>query len=195
MSHWESKIEWDKVLEAGYRWAYAKATESVGYIDPVFGIHWAKMKAAGMPRGAYHFARPQYDAAAQADHFFKTVGLIAPDDLAPCIDIETNGDMSAAHVVAWLRNFIARAEKLFDRPLVIYIGHSFLLDFLGDPDLPDLASRRVWIPRYGDAPPKPSKTWPRCTIWQYSEAEHVPGIGTCDANRLNEDTLDVLRVA
>lgn len=194
VSHWEAKIKWDDVLRAGYLWCYAKATESLTYVDPLYSKHWADMKAAGVARGAYHFARPQYDAAQQADHFAQTVGLLAPDDLAPCLDLETNGDKPAAHVIAWTRNFLARAEKLFDRPLMIYVGHSFLMDFLGDPELPDLASRPIWIPRYGLKTPRPSKTWPRWTIWQHSEDFEVPGVGKCDANWLDGE-LSLLRTA
>jgi len=194
VSHWEAKIRWADVLRAGYSWCYAKATEGLTYTDPLFSKHWEDMKAAGMARGAYHFARPQFDATAQADHFAKTAGLMDASDLMPCLDLETDGNMGAVHTIAWMRNFMARAEKLFDRPLMIYLGHSFLLEFLGDPLMPDLASRPLWIPRYGTNFPKPSKTWPKWTIWQHSEDFEIPGVGKCDANWLDGD-LSPLRAA
>lgn len=193
VSHWEARIKWDEVLKSGRRFCYAKATEALDYVDPLFSKHWADMKAAGMARGAYHFARPKYDARKQAEHFAGTIGPVLRGDLRPCLDIETNSDLPKAAVIDWTLAFVKRAEELVG-PLVVYIGHSFLLDFLGDPLLPALASRPVWIPRYGPNPPKPSKTWPKWTVWQYGEDVEIPGVGKCDGNRLDGD-LSLLRVA
>src|SRR5438128_2228243 len=65
ISHWDGTINWPKVADAGYRWAYAKATEGTTYIDPTFTTNWAGAQSAGVLRGPYHFFHPETDGKAQ----------------------------------------------------------------------------------------------------------------------------------
>lgn len=62
-----------------------KATEGTTYRDPTFNANWAGLKAAGIPRAAYHFFRPALDPVAQARFFAATVvaqGLDEEDGVA-----------------------------------------------------------------------------------------------------------------
>jgi len=36
VSHWQGNIDWSKVYNSGYRFAFAKATEGVGFTDSNF---------------------------------------------------------------------------------------------------------------------------------------------------------------
>jgi hypothetical protein len=49
---------WTAVAAAGYQFAITKLTEGTNYVNPTFGHNWQGIKAAGMVRGVYHFARP-----------------------------------------------------------------------------------------------------------------------------------------
>jgi lysozyme len=49
---------------------FLKATDGTGVVDGTFATRWQKLAQLGIPRGAYHFARPG-DASAQAAHFIK----------------------------------------------------------------------------------------------------------------------------
>ncbi len=55
VSHYSGTVDWTKVKEGGYVFAFAKATEGMDDNDPMFAAHWPAMKKAGILRGAYHF--------------------------------------------------------------------------------------------------------------------------------------------
>lgn len=52
-----STINWSQVKAAGYTFAYAKATEGIGYTDSEYLNYAVNGVTAGMKMGAYHFAR------------------------------------------------------------------------------------------------------------------------------------------
>ena len=58
VSNWNGTINWDKVANAGYRFAFGKATEGTGYVDKTYTANRNGSEAAGLVFGAYHFARP-----------------------------------------------------------------------------------------------------------------------------------------
>ena len=100
VSSHQTRVDWGRVKSDGISFAYIKATEGTGFVDPRFGAYWAGAKAAGLPRGAYHFARPDTnsgttpalvtkDAQAEADSF---LGVAYPKrgDLLPVLDLERN---------------------------------------------------------------------------------------------------------
>ena len=51
-------IDWVKVRAAGHSYALVKATEGTTYTNPYFVDDWTGAGAAGLYRGAYHYARP-----------------------------------------------------------------------------------------------------------------------------------------
>ena len=66
-----------------------KATQGVTFRDPRFVAAMAQCAAAGLLRGAYHFASGTSDAVAQADAFMRVVGAIpGHDDVLLCLDLE-----------------------------------------------------------------------------------------------------------
>src|SRR5262249_22791906 len=58
VSNYQGKIDWQAVKKSGVVFAFAKATEGVDFVDKSFAANFKAMKAAGIIRGAYHFARP-----------------------------------------------------------------------------------------------------------------------------------------
>ena len=65
VSHYQGNINWSKVATSGIKFACAKATEGITYVDPSFSANWVGMKSVGLTRCAYHFAHPKEDAATQ----------------------------------------------------------------------------------------------------------------------------------
>ena len=52
---------------------FSKATEGLSWQSKTFGGNWARLKAQGKRRGAYHFFHPAEPAAAQAQFFVNYV--------------------------------------------------------------------------------------------------------------------------
>ena len=57
VSHWQGNINWTSVKNAGIKFAFAKATEGVDFVDVNFHQYMNDAMAAGVPIGPYHFAR------------------------------------------------------------------------------------------------------------------------------------------
>jgi lysozyme len=86
----QGQVDWPQVADAGYSFAYIKATEGVDYVDPQFTANWRGVHQAGMTRGAYHYFTLCSSGADQAADFLKTVPV---DDTAlpPALDLEFDG--------------------------------------------------------------------------------------------------------
>ena len=117
VSSHQTRVDWGRVKSDGIGFAYIKATEGTGFVDPRFGAYWAGARAAGLPRGAYHFARPDTnsgatpatvakDAHAEADAFL-AVAAPKSGDLLPVLDLETDG-LSPALMVQWTAAWLGR---------------------------------------------------------------------------------------
>src|SRR4051812_20659998 len=107
-SHWDGSINWASVHNGGYSFAWQKATQGNGYIDPTFTTNMSAGKAAGVIMGAYHFSDHNittHSAVDEANHFLDVAGdYIAPGYLIPSLDIEgTNGIGTAIN--QWLADF------------------------------------------------------------------------------------------
>jgi lysozyme len=190
VSHYQGNINWSSVQTAD-GFAYAKATEGVAYTDTSFAKNWSAMKAAGIPRGAYHFFRASQDPVKQADYFVNALqssgGFTPGTDLAPMVDVEVLDGQPAATLVTKLGQFITEAQTKLggNVKLVIYTGPSFWISTLHNPNF---STNPLWIAHYTSAahPIVPSH-WSAYTIWQYTDVIKTPGItsGGVDGDRFN----------
>lgn len=174
---------WHRVASAGYAFAFTKATEDTGYINPTFAHNWAGIKAAGMHRGAYHFARPGgFDAADEARYFLDAVGAVGgleTGDLL-ALDIESgNGDMGR-----WALDFLRVCEARCGFKPLVYTGRWFMQGRSFDE--PELAGYGLWLAAYQAQMPSPPAPWEVVAFWQHSSSGRVPGIdGDVDLNVFN----------
>ena len=68
--------------------AFIKATEGGDRFDDRFREHWRGARAAGIPRGAYHFFRANVDAKKQANKFIDYVRSMSDTaELPPVLDL------------------------------------------------------------------------------------------------------------
>lgn len=188
-SVFSGEVNWVEVRQAGYRFAFVKATEGEVLMDRNFEQNWAGLKEAGLIRGAYHFFRPSQDAIAQAEFFAKTVAWEA-GDLPPVVDVEQDEGLPGSEVLAQLQLFLTRLEELTQRKPIIYTIPYFwenlsgarsaaqvlipvtggLSEFFNPGDYP------LWVANYTtDKQPLLPSSWGTWTFWQFSGDAEVPG--------------------
>ena len=184
-----AKIDWHKVKQAGHSFVIIKATEGTGFVNSFFHSDWTEAAAAGLLRGAYHFARPSQPivstAQAQARHLAQTIGNLQADNTLPAVlDLEETGGLSPSAVGQWAVAFLEEVEKLTGRTPILYTGYFFLTDNAGSPPTGRFPLWEAWYTT-ASAPPKvPAAYHGKWTFWQHSSTGRVPGIiGNVDMNR------------
>ena len=81
VSAYQGEIDWDILASQGIDFAYIKATEGSGYVDPQFAANWEHAASTGLRIGAYHFFSFETPGATQAENFCNTV--TASDGMLP----------------------------------------------------------------------------------------------------------------
>lgn len=190
VSHHNGEIDWPAVAAAGHRFVFIKATEGGTFRDPRFATNWRAARAAGLYRGAYHFAAVKDgnlsagDARTEAKWLCSTVGELSAGDLPVVLDLETYvAGGSGQPIIDWALEFLRTAEELTGRVPIIYCGPNYWKWMLRRTSA--LQSWPLWQVQYTRAKaPTPMDGWPRWTFWQYSSTGSVPGIrGRVDLNR------------
>lgn len=171
VSHHQGDIDWVKVRAAGKVFAFAKATEGIDYIDPMFATHWPAIREAKISRGAYHFFRPEDDPIAQAKLFIENVEL-EPGDLAPVLDVELADGQSIETIDAGVRIWIDTIKAHYGVQPILYSNKNFVEREMasGFEDSP------LWIADFNEMPPESIGTWSKWTFWQSTEKGEVDGI-------------------
>jgi lysozyme len=183
-SRWQPDVAWGKVQNAGISFAFIKATEGGDVLDKSFRENFAKAKAAGVPRGAYHFyyfcTAPEVQAKWYLRHIPKDAGA-----MPPVLDAEWNhasrtcpGKPSPAKVRNDLSVWLNIVEKATGKRPIIYTTP----DFYDDNDMGRFEAHDFWL---RSTAAHPSERYPheRWTFWQYTGTGKIPGIsGRADIN-------------
>jgi lysozyme len=183
-SRWQPSIYWEKVQNAGISFAFIKATEGGDVLDKSFRENFAKAKAAGVPRGAYHFyyfcTAPEVQAKWFLKHLPRDAGA-----MPPVLDAEWNhvsktcpGKPSPAKVRKDLSVWLNIVEKATGKRPIIYTTP----DFYDDNDMGRFEAHDFWL---RSTAAHPSERYPheRWTFWQYTGTGKIPGIeGRADIN-------------
>ncbi|MDX6485153.1 MAG: lysozyme, partial [Gaiellaceae bacterium] len=188
VSHWQGKIQWQKVAGASYTFAFAKATEGTTYVDPTYVTNRSGAEAAGLTVGAYHFARPAgsgdaaltANAIAQADYFLD-VAQPQAGELPPVLDLEAKGGLSTPALQTWTSAWLDHVAARTGVAGLVYASPNFWKTALGNTTDVAVAGYRLWIAHWttNEAPVVPAATWGgrNWTFWQHSSHGAVPGIG------------------
>ena len=197
VSHWQGTINWPLVAKAGKQFAFLKAsdglllTDGTMFVDTTYPTNRAQARAAGIPVGAYHFARPDAtpgDAIAEADHFVDTAAP-ATGDLPPVLDLEVSGGLTTTPLQAWVQAFMDRVYERTGIRGAIYVSPSFWSTYMGNTATLALNGYQVvWIAHWTTAsqPTMPASNWAGegWTFWQYTSSGTVSGIsGSVDLDR------------
>lgn len=169
VSNWQAAIDWPAVAAAGVRFAWCKATESMTYSDPTFFDNMRGARAAGIPVGAYHFARPRATGAIQQAQWFRILAPVL--DLPAVLDAEAgwivyaNGQPDRRANTLWVLDWFESVgeatrvlytnpdglEHLYPTDLYDAGVELFLARPTGRPDLHHQAGYPVQVVQYGGA--------------------------------------------
>lgn len=188
VSHHQGPIDWNAVAGDDVDFAFIKATEGQDFHDPRFKQNWAAARAAGVPRGAYHyftFCTPGRD---QAAHF---LAVVPPEEgaLLPAIDVEFGGNCSRygklEEVRVELARMLAEVERAWQRKPILYLTPRSRFQLMDA----RFSEYPIWQRNvYWRMPPEPAPTW---SVWQYADDGEVAGIkGPVDRNVLHP-TVDL----
>lgn len=191
-------INWSRVRASGASFAFVKATEGTTVTNAWFSPDWTGAAAAGVYRGAYHFARPSAapgSAQAQAAFFAATVGdQTGAGVLPPVLDLEASGGLSPSALRAWARTFLDEVQSLTGRQPMVYTYPSFWQTAMGGTSA--FGGYPLWIAHYTSAPAPLHPGWADWTFWQYSDRATLDGVrGPVDMNRFNGTSADLARLA
>ena len=182
VSSWQhidaTKIDWSQVKGAGHDFAMVKATQSLDYMNPFFVEDSIVMRAAGVARGAYHYADPSQSPELQAAYYSATVlGINGYGDMPPVLDLEDTGGLDAPALIDWTHRYLNGVQALTGRVPIIYTYPNFWRTAMADSNA--FTRYPLWIADYNgkDAPGPLPGGWPAWTFWQYTDSGRIPGIG------------------
>jgi lysozyme len=213
--------EEDAVTYAAYPLGFVimKATDGTSGVPENFKKNWSGSRTIDIVRGAYHWFYPTLPAAAQAEHYAKTVGKPETGDLPPILDLEwwdPRDDYAEVH--AWLRipanrkTYIENAKEyikhvkalLKQDTVIIYTGPGFWAE-LGNPH--DFDEYPLWLADYVKGVRRKAHLpvgWTNWYMWQYKgyadttdKDQFIPSIDSktgCDLN-VFAGSLDELRAS
>ncbi|WP_280476765.1 glycoside hydrolase family 25 protein [Nocardia asiatica] len=200
VSSWQhtgaSPIDWFAVKRSGHNFAMVKATEGLSYVNPYFVPDSLLMRAAGLARGTYHYARPNLPPEPQAAMYAAVVlGQNGPLDLPPVLDLEDSGGLAPAALINWTRRYLTTVQALTGRVPIVYTYPNFWRTAMADTS--EFSEYPLWIADYrGNAQPEVPGGWPAWTFWQTTDSGSIPGIsGRVDLNVYSGAQGDFARYA
>ena len=192
VSQYQGSIDWPTVKSAGITFAWARASEGVGYPDPTFTNNQVNARAAGVLIGAYHHARFDLNlgtsgATDEANYFWSVTSNYITGGgcyLMPMVDLEGSVSGYTPETLSqWVNQWCltvsnsAAAAGVTIKP-VIYASSSFAgtwFDITVTQWIPWIAHWNGQIPQSG-APTAGTAPWSTWTLWQYDHVITVPGI-------------------
>jgi lysozyme len=171
-------IDWQSVAASGQSFAFIKASEGTGYVNPYFTSDSAKASAAGVTPGSYHYAKPgTTDPRAEARHYAATLATGVQPSLPPTLDLEESGGLGPAELQNWVRDWIDEIKNLTGRDPIIYTYHDFWINDMANTT--EFAEYPLWLAYYNPTlPTEIPGGWNEVTFWQYSAEGQVDGIYT-----------------
>jgi lysozyme len=163
-------VDWAAAAKSGVKYAVAKVTEGLGFVDSFYEQNRAGAEAHGLKFGGYHFFTPGEDAAAQA-RFFLDHAKPRKGEIVPALDYERP---PAARGPA--EQFVQAVHKAIGHYPMFYTFLSFVQE-MRIPASSPLAQCELWLADFTSVRPAPPAPWKTITIWQHSSSGSVPGIG------------------
>jgi lysozyme len=185
VSKWQGTIDWKKVAAADVRYAFIKATEGIGYVDPMLHRNARGADAVGLKVGLYHFLRPDNtNPLVEAAHFVETIRAL-PYEWIVC-DVEDSKGEEASRVIGYTLAWLLQVEKLTGKKPIVYTYVSFANQYLKD----SLINWPLWIAHYNVEQPGET-AWPKWICWQSTDKGTVDGItGHVDYNWMRPEFFE-----
>jgi GH25 family lysozyme M1 (1,4-beta-N-acetylmuramidase) len=179
VSQHQGEINWRRVVAAGHRFAFVRATLGNDGTDLRFYTNWKGAKDVGLLVSVYHVVKPYQSADSQIYHLFDVLGDRKPD-MPIALDVERKDHCSREVITACVRDCLRMVEQRDSRRPIIYTAGWFW-----NPNvLPssDWSDYDLWVANYGVSTPTLPSGWNEWRFWQYSEDGHVPGIDTAETD-------------
>ncbi len=182
VSGYQGNVDWGQTAGDGATFAYVKATEGTSYSSSYFPQQYNGSYAAGLVRGAYHFAVPNNSTgAAQADYFVANGGGWSADGrtLPGMLDIEYNpyGDqcfgLTQPQMVDWVASFDDEYRALTGRSPDIYTTTDWWTACTGNSGA--FTRETLSIANYSGSPNPLPNSWSTYSFWQFSDSGTFPG--------------------
>ena len=183
VSAYQTNIDWASVAAKGASFAYVKATESDDYTSGQFSQQYNGAAAAGLVRGAYHFAIPSASSgSSQADWFVAHGGGWSDDGrtLPGALDIEYNPygatcyGLSQSAMVSWITSFSTEYHARTGRYPVVYSTTDWWTSCTGN-SAALAATDPLWIANYGGSATPLPHGWSTYALWQTADSGTFPG--------------------
>ena len=176
VSAWQGVINWSAVYQSGYRFAFVKATEGVGYTDMYFQGNMNNGSTAGLLMGAYHYATPEADdAVAEAEYFLQIAGdFITQGYLRPVLDLEQGSELGILTLSNWVHDWMATIENKTGVQPLLYVNSDYANNYLDN----SVNVYDLWIAHWTYDPylSPDIGIWDDWEFWQYSNQGSVPGV-------------------
>lgn len=198
VSRFQAHIDWQRVKQAGYSFAFIKATEGAGYKDANYNDNLARALDAGLLAGPYHYYRLHTDPLSQAKWFCDSIEPLRPGMLQPVLDMEEPGTLdvfrpgegpkTVLNALDIMNNYIT---KRLGVNLTLYTYPYYWLTRLGNPKGYN-TKFALWLANYTKKPLMIGD-WEFASFLQYTATGVVPGIAShTDLNKFN-GTIEQLR--
>jgi lysozyme len=178
VSKFQGDIDWNAVANSGVKFAWIKATEGGDRADERFQANWTGAKAAGVPRGAYHFVywcRPPLEEMS----WFEQNAPVENDALPPVLDVEATPTSKTCHkhltqegAIADMKVMLDEMERHYGKRPIIYTTVDFYQAILADGAFMDYA---IWVrsTKYHPGVKYGPRPW---RFWQYQSDGSIAGI-------------------
>jgi len=191
LSHWNSFADYSVLNSSGLSFAFIKATQGTGIVDPAMEKHYNGISPTHLLTGFYHFYIVASDPTAQAQHFCDT---IKPNmdafSLPPVLDLEDETTtIPVATLVANVQTFLAKVQELSGCTPIVYTGRGFMQGKMANSNA--LANYPLWDACYEKNPATPYGGWAAPKIWQYTDKSTNSGQPT-DGDLWYGDAADML---
>ncbi len=188
VSRYQQMIDWESVKamavsDVKIDFAFIKATEGIGNVDPFFKRNWKKSKEAQMVRGAYHFFLATKSGKSQAENYIARVELKS-GDLPPVLDVEQTYGVSGIKLRQRVKEWLTTVEAFYGVRPILYTNVDFYKQYLKS----EFDDYPLWVAHYLQSDkPRILRDW---NFWQHSEEGRVNGIlSKVDFNVFSGDSL------
>lgn len=171
ISHYQGRVDFDRLAEQGMRFAFIKATEGSTYVDECLPDNLAAVQDSPLRPGFYHFFSYDSPGSVQAAHFIAHVPPLE-GMLPPVIDVEFYGDHTLhpparEQVQPELRRMVDDLEAAYGMKPILYCTQRAYRRYIqGAFDDCDLWIRSVYFS------PSVDQKW---IFWQYTDQAVLDG--------------------
>ena len=176
VSEYQGDVDWETLVDKNkIDFAFVRATAGSDTKDRNFSENWRQLKKYNVPRGAYHYYRPNENSTDQANLFIKTV-VIEKGDFVTVLDIEKYSKVqSVTSLKNGLLNWLSIVEAHYGVVPIIYTYSNFYEKVITD----DKRFKKypIWIAHYSEKE-NPKKLPSEWVFWQFCEEGRLEGVDT-----------------